>query len=210
MSTRWARLTRGFIAALFSTFVAICSHTIAGGNVPSLVGLALCLAFSTVLCTLLAGKTLSIVRLTFSVALSQFAFHGAFSLLADARPTSISLPFTHQHSAGEMATQMATHLAAVSPTAHPAMTADARMWLGHAVAAILTIVAFRFGEVAFWSVLELTRLCITRLIVPVLQFKPVIRPHPSVVAAERARLPRPVELVLSALRHRGPPAAVLV
>ncbi|MCU1525687.1 MAG: hypothetical protein JWO18_2581 [Microbacteriaceae bacterium] len=206
MSTRWARLTRGLIAALFSTFVAACSHAIAGGSTPSLVGLALCLAFSTVLCTLLAGRTLSLIRLSLSVAVSQFAFHGAFGLLSDAGPASTPLQVMDHHSGG----QMIMHIDALSPATHAAMSTDVRMWLGHAVAAILTIVAFRFGEVAFWGLLELTRLCVTRLVTSTTQFRPTVRPRTSVVAAERARLPRPVEHLLSALRHRGPPAAVSV
>jgi hypothetical protein len=102
---------------------------------------------------------------------------------------------------------MIMHIDALSPATHAATSTDVRMWLGHAVAAILTIVAFRFGEVAFWGLLELTRLCITRLVTSTTQFRPTVRPRASVVAAERARLPRPVEHVLSALRHRGPPAA---
>ncbi|MET4783105.1 hypothetical protein [Glaciihabitans sp. UYNi722] len=205
MSTRWARLTRGLLAALFSTFVAACSHTLSGRSIPSLVGLALCLAFSTVLCTLLAGKTLSLLRLSISIGVSQFAFHGAFSLLADAAPSSIPMPGMHDHSAGAMS----LHLNQVSPGAHAAMSADPGMWLGHAVAAAITIVAFRFGEAAFWELLELTLLRITRLALYAHRVQPVASLRPSVVAAERAQIPRPVDHVLSALRHRGPPAVVM-
>jgi hypothetical protein len=205
MSTRWARLTRGFIAAAFSIFVAACSHAVAGGTTPSLVGLALCLAFSTVLCTLLAGKTLSAFRLSASIAVSQFAFHGAFSLLSDATATT-GLGSMHHHPSGGVLAPVGS----LAPAVHEAMTTDARMWLGHAVAAILTIVAFRYGEAAFWGLLDLTHLCIRGLVMSAQQFRPTLRPYPSVVAALRARLPRPVELVLSALRHRGPPAAMSI
>ena len=208
MSTRWARVARGFIAALFSTFVAVCSHILAGGSAPSLVGLALCLAFSTVLCTLLAGTSLSLLRLSASVALSQFAFHGAFSLLTDAAPGSTpTMPSMDPHYGGEMI----VHIDALSPTTTATMTTDAQMWLCHAVAAIVTIVAFRFGELAFWGLIELTRLCIsglciTRLVATAPPIQATASVPPNVVAAERAQLPRTVEQVISALRHRGPPA----
>lgn len=203
MSTRWARVARGVIAALFSTFVAVCSHILAGGSTPGLVGLALSLVFSTVLCTLLAGTSLSLLRLSASVALSQFAFHGAFSLLVDAAPGSTpTMPSMDPHYGGEMI----MHIDALSPTTPATMTTDGQMWLCHAVAAIVTIVAFRFGEVAFWGLIELTRLCITRLVASAPPIQSTASVPPNVVAAERAQLPRTVEHVLSSLRHRGPPA----
>jgi hypothetical protein len=84
MNTRWARFARGWIAAIVSLFVAACSHALAGGALPATAGLALCLAFSGAVCVLLAGKTLSLARLSIAVGLSQLPFHGLFSLLTDA------------------------------------------------------------------------------------------------------------------------------
>jgi hypothetical protein len=207
MGTRWARFARGLFAALASTFVAACSHTFAGGSTPSVVGLALCLAFSSILCVLLAGKTLSLGRLSLAIGLSQFAFHGAFSLLTDARPMPAAPGLVAgfaRHAHGDM-----LQFAAGSP-AMPAlavMPPDATMWLGHAVAAVATIAAFRFGEGAFWSLVRLGTMAISRLLptLPPAWFSP--RPKLSAVAVDRGSLPRRLTVFFSALRHRGPPTA---
>lgn len=208
MGTRWARFARGLFAALVSTFVAACSHTIAGGSAPSIVGLTLCLAFSAMVCVLLAGKTLSLARLSLAIGISQFAFHSAFSFLTDARPApavpGLVAGFARQ-AHGDM-----LHFVAASPTAamlpHSVMPPDATMWLGHAVAAVITVAAFRFGENAFWALLRLGTLVISRLLPALPLVHSSQRPKLSTVAVERRSLPRPLSVFLSALRHRGPPA----
>lgn len=62
MTTRWARFTRGWLGAVFSTFVAALSHTAGGGSGPGLLPVALCLAFAVIVCIGLAGRSLSLWR----------------------------------------------------------------------------------------------------------------------------------------------------
>jgi hypothetical protein len=199
MSTRWARFARGWIAALVSTFVAVFSHAVAGGSIPSVAGIALCLSFSAVFCVLLAGKTLSLLRQAVSVAISQFLFHGLFGLLADApAPPAAGHGMSMDVSAGFAASLPAQQAAIAMPT-------DSRMWLGHAVAAGVTVLALRHGERAFWGLLNVARLALTRLFGHTVAVGTGQSSRPHAVASDRARLPRPVEDMLSVLRHRGPP-----
>ncbi|TXN31402.1 hypothetical protein [Lacisediminihabitans profunda] len=207
MTTRWARFARGWLAALVATFTALCSHAIAGGGMPSAVAIALSLAFSGLVCVALAGKTLSRVRLTAAVAVSQFAFHGAFSLLGEATlPPGVGSAGM-QHSAAQMAAQIAD-----LPAGQAVVGPDATMWLGHAIAAVLTIVAIRRGERAFWGLFDLARLCVSAVWSLVARPVAVRSPDPlaSTVATERAIVPRPVDLVFSSLSHRGPPALAAI
>ncbi|MET0992153.1 MAG: hypothetical protein ABWX66_07140, partial [Lacisediminihabitans sp.] len=84
MSTRWARVVRGGIAATISVFVALCSHLLAGGDAPGLPGILLCLAFAAMICIALAGRRLSTPKLAVAVGASQFLFHGVFAMLGSA------------------------------------------------------------------------------------------------------------------------------
>lgn len=204
MTTRWARFARGWIAAFVSLFVAACSHALGGGAIPATVGLALCLALSGAVCVLLAGKTLSLTRLSAAVALSQLLFHGLFSLLADA-------PLGAPASAGPGMHHGDTMLLRFGPAASalPPMSADAdpRMWVGHAFGAIVAIAALGFGERAFWGLLRLARLCIPRILDAVL-------PVETVVSARLSRSDRPAAVIPHALvfsihRHRGPPTIAI-
>lgn len=213
MTTRWARFARGWIAALVSTFVAACSHALAGGSLPGAAGLALCLAFSGVVSILLAGKSLSLWRLAIAVALSQLLFHSLFSLLTVAGPGGVptgdaggvGMHHGMHHGGVPMVLQDGPAASALPPMSLPPMTlaADLRMWAGHAIAAVITILVLALGERVFWRLADGARLCVTSIFGSVL---PVDTP-----AAFRARLvagaivPRPRDVVFSIHRHRGPP-----
>ncbi len=199
MTTRWARFARGWIAAIVSLFVASCSHALAGGALPATAGLALCLAFSGAVCVLLAGKTLSLTRLTIAISVSQLLYHGLFSLLADAPAATSPLVGAGMHHGGDpMVLRLGSATSAVPP-----MTADAPMWAGHALGAVITIAALSFGERAFWAIARLVRLCISRILDSVL---PVETPMPARPRqANHAVGARAGSLVFSIHRHRGPP-----
>ena len=188
MDSRWARVARGVSAAAFATFVAAFSHTISGGTGASLFGIAASFIISAMVCTLLTVRTLSLWRLTTSIAASQILFHGLFS--------SAGAPVAVAHTMNAMSTDApATHLHG-SPT----------MWAAHAVAALVTVVAFRFGEQAFWGVIRTARLLLARLFVFATPALDVPRP---VVRVERRFVPRNLALLLSSERHRGPPLGSL-
>jgi hypothetical protein len=197
MTTRWARFLRGWTAAAVSVFVALCSHGLAGGDVPSPAGVALCLAFAGMICIALAGKTLSLPRLAVSVAVSQFLFHGAFSLLGSA-------PATAQN--GSMAINMAPHALHLRAAADSGMTMPAWMWFAHAIAAVVTIAALRYGERAFWAGLALARPFVIRMLAFVDSAETPRRPGPvdSTRRGHRSRL------IVVSRSLRGPPALAVL
>ena len=188
MGSRWARLARGWTAAGFATFVAALSHTLAGGAAPSTVAILVTLVISGAVCTLLAGRTLSTWRLAASIALSQALFHAIFSRLGMPVPP------------------LGTHHPSVvplfeSPVAHP--HAGATMWLAHAASALVTVIAFRYAERAFWGFANTTTLLLTRLLVAVVPLSPTPRAAGGCTARRDA--PREFIVFLSTMRHRGPP-----
>ncbi len=202
MTTRWARFARGWAAALFATLVAACSHTIAGGGAPSPVALMLALAFSGMVCVALAGKSLSRIRLSIAVGASQLMFHGVFSLIAPAPGGEAMSP-----AAGHTMMMTYVPLQATSERMHD--HADPWMWLAHGIAAVVTVIALRHGERAFWALSELARLAFGTILTGLTrppQLQSVRPARENAVAIERARLPRRLEVILSALGHRGPPA----
>lgn len=184
MDSRWARVARGGAAAGFATFVAALSHTLAGGAAPSAFGVVASLMLSSAVCTMLAGRTLSLWRLAASVGISQMLFHALFS--------GVGTPVPVEHDMGAMAID--------TGLAHS--HSGGGMWLAHAIAGILTILAFRNAESAFWGVADTARLFLTRLLT--LGFAtPFPRTRP--IAADSTFVPRDLRFLLSPMRHRGPP-----
>jgi hypothetical protein len=194
MATRWGRFTRGWLAALFSTLVAAGSHTLAGGSGPSGIALALALAFAGITCIALTGKRLSLPRLAAAVALSQFAFHAAFSTIGS--PIAGMAGGAHDHGA----------IAASTAAAASSMThVDAWMWLGHAAAAVLTIFALRHGEGAFWRLRGIALLAVRTVLATFSSPRVAPRsiPRPSIVG--RFFVPRTTSFIRTSLGLRGPP-----
>ena len=185
MDSRWARVARGGAAASFATVVAALSHALSGGEAPSLFGVGVSLVISAMVCTMLTGRTLSLWRLAVSVGLSQVLFHALFSGLGTPAPVAHHM----------------TGMDAVAPHLH----ADPTMWSAHAVAGLLTIVAFRFGEQAFWGVAATARLLFARLLPVAI---PVLAAQRPVVTVQRRFVPRDLSLLLSPMRHRGPPVGL--
>ena len=188
MSSRWARVARGWTAAGFATFVAALSHTLAGGAAPGVVAILVTLVISGAVCTLLAGRTLSTWRLAASIALSQALFHGVFS--------GLGMP---------VAPRGAHHTVALpvfdATIAHP--HAGATMWLAHAAAALVTVIAFRHAERAFWGLADTARLLIARLLATVIPLCPATLP--ALAPGACRDVPRDLTVLLSSMRHRGPP-----
>jgi hypothetical protein len=197
MHTRGARTVRGMIAALTATFVAAFFHTIADGLSPSAFGVVVALAFAIPACVFLAGRSLSRTRLAVSVLASQAVFHLAMSLGDGSGVTASSDAGAGHHA----------HAASVTLTAAavgtPHAPHDTAMWLGHLFAAALTFALLRRGEAAFWAILALTSLTVTRLLLMLTESAhlPPVRAR----ATARPRSIRPRLVVLSTMRHRGPP-----
>lgn len=192
MDSRPARVARGFAAAGVSTLVAAVSHAAGGGVFPHPLLLLLGLAFSGLMCLALVGRRPSLVRLVPSVLGSQLLFHLLFST---ARGGAVVSSTGHAHHGGSL---MATDA--------PLAALDTSMIAAHAGAALITIVALRFGESAFWGLADTARLMLSallRFLVPSALVSPVAVPLRATDVGIRPLLP--VEF-LACLRHRGPPA----
>ena len=196
MQSRWARLIRGLLAAVFSTVVAAVSHTLAGGDAPGALALAVTFTFAAVICVVLTGKRLSLTRLAIAIGVSQFAFHGLFSSMGGFAAPVIA---RSHHSVSTM-----SGIAADASGHHTSVL----MWFAHGIAALLTVVALRHGEAAFWSLHDLA----VRVIRSLSVFSPIAGPTADVRTAPAARVfaPRFFDLHSSALRYRGPPVDLFV
>ena len=206
MHTRWARFARGWIVAVFSTFVAALSHTLGGGFAPGLLAVVVSLAFTGMVCVALAGRTLSFWRGAASVLISQVVFHGLFSLGAPngaLGADALAASGTHQHAALPGLIDP-TILGASAHLSHD----GGAMGFAHVGAAIVTILALRFAERAFWGLVENVRLGITTLFAPAQLAVPVVVPQ-RIGNVAPVIAPRDLLLMLSAMRHRGPPALAL-
>lgn len=187
MSSRWSRVVRGLAAATAATLVAAASHSVAGGLMPSLVGVTLALFFAVIVSIALAGRRLSVVRLAASVIMSQLAFHVLFSTIGD----SAEVVTNGHHQTVVAGTGMVAH-------------ASGGMWFAHGLAAVVTTLALVFGERAFYGFRDTAWMLLSPLFIP---------PLLPVVAINRAPKPAPVlnrvpRIVLefhAGLGLRGPP-----
>lgn len=203
MSTRWARFARGWIVAVFSTFVAALSHTLGGGAVPGVLPVVVSLAFAGMACVALSGRTLSLWRLVPAVLVSQLLFHGLFSLGGSGgRLVAADAHAAHTHAAGQVMVMTDATGAAAAAGHHGVV-----MLLAHLGAGLVTVLALRFGERAFWGLFDSARVALHALLIAVL---PAAVPTDLRHTAPTAPLARPRDLVLllSPMRHRGPPAPV--
>ena len=183
-------MIRGTIAAAVATFVAAFSHALGGDAAPSWLGVGASFVLSVAICTALSGRALSWWRLAASVAVSQVLFHVLFS--GAGVPVAPAASVAHDHGPAVAALPM------------PAMDEHAdRMILAHVIAGIITLLALRFGERAFWSVTDSARLVVARVLLVV---APVAAAPTRVIlpAVRSALAPRPIH-VPSTHRHRGPP-----
>ncbi|WP_196833190.1 hypothetical protein [Mycetocola sp. CAN_C7] len=193
MQARQARVTRGVLAAAVSTFAAAFSHGVAASEPPSVLALAAASVLAVAVCTALAGRVTRL-RLAVAVVLSQLGFHALFALLPTANG---SMSMSGHHGTVTMTTDAAAHL-------HT--STDPGMWLGHAAAAVVTILALSHGERSFSAIVEVLRLTIRALVRAL-----VALPVPPVACAAPEWLPvRSATTVLlpSVVQRRGPPVAL--
>jgi hypothetical protein len=197
MTARGIRTARGTAVAGFAVFVAALFHDAAGGGLPSAVGVVLALAFAVPLCIVLAGRRIALWRQVTSVALSQLLLHLMFGLGSSETGTVLQAP--------------AGHAGMVHADAHVQLTGgdamamghdNAWMYLAHATAALVTIVALRHGERTLHALAEFTVLLVTAI--TRIRAVPLVAPAGMPVQSRPLTLAAP-RRVLGALRHRGPP-----
>jgi hypothetical protein len=194
-STRWMRVLRGALASVFATFVAAFSHVLGGGALPSAAAMALSIALAMLACIALAGRALSLWRTIASVALSQVLFHALFSTVMGT--STLSMPGHAHHSPVDVV---------IATSASPASSGhSASMWLAHAFAAALTVLAIRYAEVALVTLRETTGLLLATIgATPTPVHVSRDDSSPRIGCTTRV-IHRDLSLLFSALRHRGPP-----
>ncbi len=194
-------LLRGLVAASLAIFVALAAHVTSGGAMPGPLGILVPWILAVMVCTLLAGRRLSAVRLSVSVTVSQLLFHTLFVLGAITPSTTMG---GHTHG-------MTMTLPAGTPIAE-AVLADSSMWLGHAIAAVVTVVALHRGERTLVRLCALSRelgSCLRRrLIIVFFPAPPFSGLRRSRIAAEDERLPD--DPLRTVVRRRGPPLLLSV
>lgn len=191
-------MVRGWIGAVVSTTIAAASHVLAGGHAPVLSMLILSLVLSGLVCTVFAGRLLSMWRLLVGVLLSQALFHGLFSLGVP----SGSAPAMAGH-AGHSTEQMseALHLAAAAPVMDHSSSV---MWLSHVLAAVFTVVLLRHGESVAVALLDALRLRVKPLLMLVRVLAAEADPAP-VPGSWPVRVLPSLGIHCSVMRYRGPP-----
>jgi hypothetical protein len=169
--TRSRRALRAVGASWVATFVALFSHVAGGGAVPGFAGIAVPLALSTLVCLALSGRRTSLVRLSLGVVLSQGAFHALFVLGAGGAASPGAVADGHAAHAGHAG----DHLISLPVADSAAVASGPAMWVGHAVAAVLTVLAIRHADVILARLASLRdRVWVT--VLPVLALLPVDEP----------------------------------
>jgi hypothetical protein len=207
MESRASRVFRGFAVAAVATFVAAFFHVAGGGAPPSILALTLTMAFAGLSSIFLLGRRLSAWRQAAAVAVSQLLFHVLFVIGTPAGGLSVASG-SHLHSGAHLQfSEAGGSVAADSAMGSMSLLPTPAMWFAHVCAATLTIFAVRFGERAFWGLLETARLALSRL--AVIQWSPTLEPAPLTAAAFVSNEPLIANLgvLVGRMRHRGPPPA---
>ncbi len=157
-----SRTVRGVLAALLAVGSAAGAHTVGGHHAPHAVILILALAVSIPLCIALSTGRLSRGRLAVAVLLSQGALHGLFELFPAGSSAAVhdGSSSAGGHAAGHHHDAVPAPLPASAPDASslPADSASGVEWgmvAMHALAAVVSYVLLRRGEVILAALMEL-------------------------------------------------------
>lgn len=210
---RGQRARRGAAAAGFATFVALASHVIAGGGLPTAMGVVVPLVLSTLICVLLSGRRLSLPRLTSSVLVSQSLFHLLFSVFTpmggiQGATNAAERHALHHSGPAEMAGMAhgaSGAMSASSPETGMHTHMSPGMLIAHLVAAALTIAMIYWAEALPAKITAFLRVVIHALLPTLIRLTAVPhRPRPRLGVVEI--LPRHLGVLRSPVPNRGPPA----
>lgn len=216
---RHRRTLRGILAAVSATFVALTSHMLGGGVLPTAMGIIVPLALSSLVCVLLAGRRLSLPRLALSVGVSQTLFHLLFSLFAPTGATGdgswmsglLGSHSAHLAAGQAMSGAHSLHAAHASlPTMDAAMAPDVHshaspaMLVAHCIAGIVTIAMIYWAERLPVMFGEFARLIIRAVIPRLVVLRPLIAAPRRQVGVEPV-VPRSLGVLRSPVLRRGPP-----
>ncbi|SFR84075.1 hypothetical protein SAMN05428970_2921 [Agromyces sp. CF514] len=207
MTSRWGRVARGGVIAAFATFVAAVSHTVGGGEAPGALAVGLSFAFSLLLCIGVVGARLSAVRTVVAVSIAQFALHALYSVhgaagAAAAPGSGTPVGAAHHH----MTLGLTPGAASASPFSY-----DLSMLATHVAAVVVTVLAIRHGDAALRAAFRAGALAAASVL-PSMPTLEVHAPRPVLVPTARFAALRPLSglLLLSMMRHRGPPQGFAV
>ncbi|MCK2035752.1 hypothetical protein KZC51_06340 [Microbacterium sp. SSW1-49] len=197
--SRRPAVLRGFAASSVAIFAALAGHVSAGGAMPGLLGIAVPWVLSFMVCVLLAGRRLSALRLTLSVAISQFLFHVLF-VLGTVSSSSAAAVAPHVHGAPVV-------LPAIAGSADTIVALDATMWIGHAFAAMVTTFALHRGERLLLGLRDLAQQSVRWMQqrIDAVLAAPLPRRTSRAFIGARIEAPHSAPL-LATLRGRAPPA----
>lgn len=171
---------------------------------PGWIGIVVPLMISVPVCVVLAGRSLSAVRLGLAVGISQTLFHTLFVLGTFAPSSGVATNRAHVHQVG-----LSMPMDAAAETV--VTGAGAAMWLAHAIAAIVTVAAVHRGEATGRRLIELARRLLSwvrrRIPTPSIFSPPVPRLVRAGVVSVRPALS---VVVVASSRRRGPPVVPAV
>lgn len=194
--TRWGRVARGTVAALLSVFLAGFAHSLAGGALPGIAGIALVVTFSILVCIAFVGRRMPRTRLATSILVSQAMYHWLFGSLGSLealapRPGTLG----HVHNAP-------VDFGAIAGQAHD----HGDMLMAHVAAAAVTFAIFAFGERSITAIVHAARAFVLSLIPRFADATPITAPARLQAHGTRITVARRDRVDHSGLRHRGPPA----
>ncbi len=200
--SRAARGVRGIAAAAVATLAAALSHSAADARPAPMLGVLLAMTVAVPLCVALAGRRMSWTRLGLAVGVSQFVFHGLLLIgITDHAVSPDAAPGMAPHLVGGAMAMAPLPAGTAMP---PAMHADLAMWLAHAGAAVVAVLAIGHGERALAAMVRLVRSVLLPRLLQQRSAAPVCRRAVPVPALVRIGSPA---AVLCAMRRRGPPLA---
>lgn len=205
-SARSTRALRGTAAAFFATFVSLCSHVLAGGDVPGILNVALPLALSLLVCMLLSGRQFTLWRLAGMVGFSQLLFHLLFSMGAGHSASSTTGgQDMHAHHGIAMPFD-----AAASADAATMSHGDTTMLLAHLMAGLATVLILHRSEQMLIAAANIVDLLTWKLLWRLVTFAyQLIHPQPTPTAPRE--IPTYTICVYStSVIRRGPPALTTV
>ncbi|MHC5560691.1 hypothetical protein [Kocuria sp. U4B] len=167
-----ARVVRGAIAGILSVAVAGVSHYAVDTAAPSPGAVAVSVAVAVGVGVLLAGHRMGPARLASAVAISQGAYHLLFAR------TGANTAASHSLRGAEPAPGH-THPAALPaglPDLSSAVPAHWPMLLLHLLAAVVTYLALRHGERAWWSLVDVLGAPLRRLLAVAFPWEAARRP----------------------------------
>lgn len=212
-----ARLARGWAGAVLAVGLGAASHTVLGAaHAPHPLVLLLAVALAAPVCTVLAGRRLSLPRVLAAVLGSQAILHGLYSLASPAPGVSAAFPTTAGHlghavpASGELASFAAAHSSAHAAVHAGAAGGHEHLGLGmlaaHMAAALLTVLLIRHGERLLVRAAGLVVAAVLRRRVPAL--RPAVGRVRLVWGTSAPLAPAGRELVGST-GLRGPPVALV-